>query len=117
MPHFVIEYSRTIERSVDIEAVMAAAYEAGAQSGVMGPSDIKIRALPYDHFRFAGNIQSFIHVTVSLLEGRTDQQKEHLALLLREFLAKPCAGVDSISVDIRDMNATAYKKRLFGSNG
>ena len=112
MPHFVIEYSRNIEETTDLSAVMAAAHDAGAESGIMNPADIKVRATAYDVFRFAGNIESFIHVTVSLLEGRTDEQKEHLAMLLRERLVRCCPTVDSISIDIRDMNAAAYKKRL-----
>jgi 5-carboxymethyl-2-hydroxymuconate isomerase len=112
MPHFVIEYSRGIEERVDLDAVMAAAYEAGAESGIMNPDDIKVRAIAYDTFRFAGNIESFVHVTISLLEGRSDPQKEHLAVLLRERLARCCPDIDSISIDVRDMNATAYKKRL-----
>lgn len=111
MPHFVIEYSRGIEETVDLDALMTAAHEAGAESGVMKAEDIKVRAIAYDTFRFAG-IESFVHVTISLLEGRSDQQKEHLAVLLRERLARCCPDIDSISIDIRDMNATAYKKRL-----
>ena len=91
---------------------MDSVYEAAVASGVMNPQDIKIRALAYDAFRFEGNIRTFIHVTVSLLAGRSDTQKEHLALLLRESLGRSCANVDSISIDIRDMNPVAYKKRL-----
>jgi 5-carboxymethyl-2-hydroxymuconate isomerase len=112
MPHFVIEYSHGLEKTADFDALMNAAHSAGAESGIMNPDDIKVRATGYDSFRFAGNIESFIHVTVSLLEGRTDRQKEHLAVLLRERLARCCPEVDSISIDVRDMNATAYKKRL-----
>ncbi|HVW54619.1 MAG TPA: 5-carboxymethyl-2-hydroxymuconate Delta-isomerase [Rhizobiaceae bacterium] len=112
MPHFVIEYSRGIEKTVDLDALMTATHEAGAESGAMKAEDIKVRAIPYDTFRFAGNIESFIHVTISLLEGRSDPQKEHLAVLLRERLARCCPDVDSISIDVRDMNAIAYKKRL-----
>lgn len=107
MPHFVIEYSRGLD---GLDAVMEAAHLAGAASGIMNPDDIKVRAVAYEDFRFAGNIGSFIHVTVSLLGGRSDRQKEHLSVLLRERLVRCCPQVDSISVDVRDMNATAYKK-------
>jgi 5-carboxymethyl-2-hydroxymuconate isomerase len=55
---------------------------------------------------------SFVHVWVYLLEGRTDDQKEHVALILREKLQAYLVDVTSISIDIRDMNAQAYKKRL-----
>jgi 5-carboxymethyl-2-hydroxymuconate isomerase len=112
MPHFVIEYSRGLEMMADLNAIMNSAHDAGVESGIMNPDDIKVRATAYDSFRFAGNIESFIHVTVSLLEGRTDQQKEHLSVLLRERLARCCPEIGSISIDVRDMNPIAYKKRL-----
>jgi 5-carboxymethyl-2-hydroxymuconate isomerase len=112
MPHFVIEYSSGLADTVDPELVMNAAHDAGAKSGIMNPDDIKVRAIPYETFRFAGGIDNFVHVTVSLLEGRSDSQKEHLSVLLRENLIRCCPTVDSISIDVRDMNAVAYKKRL-----
>lgn len=112
MPHFVIEYARKLETTLDIGAVMQAAFDAGAGSGIMNAADIKVRALLYDHARFEGGIDTFLHVTVSMLEGRSDLQKEGLALCLREALVARFPQVGSISIDIRDMNATAYKKRL-----
>lgn len=112
MPHFVIEYARVIEETVDIADVMEGAYEAAVQSEVMQAEDVKVRAIAYDHFRIYGSKGSFIHVTVSLLLGRTDQQKEKVAIEVRAFLARLLPEVTSISVDVRDMNPVAYKKRL-----
>lgn len=112
MPHFVIEYARKLQTTLDIDAVMEATFEAGATSGIMNPADIKVRALGYDHARFEGGIDTFLHVTVSMLEGRSDAQKEGLALRLRELLVARFPQVESISIDIRDMNTVAYKKRL-----
>ncbi len=112
MPHFVIEHSADLDRDDAIDRAIELCHEAGAQSGVMNPNDIKARALSYRRFRFAGGIESFIHVTVSLLEGRTDAQKEALAVLVRDRLSARFDDVDSISIDVRDMNPVAYKKRL-----
>lgn len=112
MPHFVIEYSRGVETDYDINKVMQVAYDSGVESGVMQASDIKVRARPYDHYRLVNEADSFLHVTVFLMEGRTDDQKEHLAVILRQNLQSYLTGVTSISVDIRDMNRQAYKKRL-----
>ena len=117
MPHFTLEYSRGVERLFDLEAVMASLYEVGATSGVMKPDDIKIRALAYDTYRFEGGIESFLHLTVWMLEGRSDRQKEHLAVRLRDRLDEQCPSVDSISIDVRDMNPVAYKKRLLDVRG
>jgi 5-carboxymethyl-2-hydroxymuconate isomerase len=112
MPHFVVEYARRMEETVSLAKVMETTYAAGARSGVMTPSDIKVRAVPYDHFLMADGTGAFLHVTVSLLAGRSAEQKEHLGICVRDDLAAAFPEVGSISVDIRDMDPVAYKKRL-----
>lgn len=112
MPHFVIEYARDLEPRFDITKVMQIAFDSGVESGVMQASDIKVRARPYDHYQLANKGDSFLHVMVFLLEGRTDAQKEHVAVILRQNLQSYLVDVTSISVDIRDMNRQAYKKRV-----
>lgn len=115
MPHFVIEYSRDVEDHYDIKKVMQIAYESGVKSGVMQAVDIKVRAKPYDHYRMLNDDDSFVHTTVFLLAGRTDEQKEHVALTLRKNLTNYLTQITAVSIDIRDMNPVAYKKRLLPS--
>jgi 5-carboxymethyl-2-hydroxymuconate isomerase len=112
MPHFQIEYARPLEQSIDLIRVMNTIHEVGGNSGIMDPADIKVRAIPYDLYLLAGKADLFIHITVSLLKGRTDEQKESLAIQLRSALAVFLTDLPSLSIDIRDMNSTAYKKRL-----
>lgn len=112
MPHFVIEYSRDVENDYDINKVMQIAFDSGVESGVMQATDIKVRARPYDYYRLMNEKDSFLHVGVFLLDGRTDDQKEHLAVFLRKNLQSYLVDVTSVSVDIRDMNRQAYKKRV-----
>ncbi len=112
MPNFVIEYSRDVEINYDIAEVMKIAFDSGVESGVMQAVDIKVRARPYDHYRLLNEGDSFLHVSVFMLAGRSDDQKEHVALILRENLQVYLVGVSSVSVDIRDMNTQAYKKRV-----
>ena len=84
MPHFVIEYSRDIEARFDINTVLQIAFDSGVASGVMEESNIKVRARPYDYYRLANDGDSFLHVSVFLLDGRSNTQKEHVAEILRE---------------------------------
>ncbi|HWU64170.1 MAG TPA: 5-carboxymethyl-2-hydroxymuconate Delta-isomerase [Ensifer sp.] len=112
MPHFVIEYSRPLETALHLEEVMDVVFAIGAASGIMNATDIKVRAIPYDHMRSGAGFDSFLHVTVTLLAGRTDEQKAQLSILLREALVGRFAEVGSISIDVRDMNVIAYKKRV-----
>ena len=112
MPHFVVEYSRGIADDAGLGQVMDQLVAAGVESGCMQLADIKVRATPYDHYRLAQPGQTFIHVTVSLLEGRSDAVKAGLAVIVRDKLDALLPEVTSISIDIRDMNPVAYKKRL-----
>ena len=115
MPHFVIEYSRDVEEQVDLSDLLDATYEVGAASGVMKPEDIKVRARAYEHFRMAGPGDNFVHTTIYLLEGRTNEQKEKLSIALRAVQVNLLPAVISISIDVQDMNDAAYKKRLLPS--
>jgi 5-carboxymethyl-2-hydroxymuconate isomerase len=112
MPHLVIEYSDgAIDRPALKELVQGLAGTA-AQTGVMKSEDIKVRARSYRDYLIAGKQDSFIHLSVYLLAGRTAEQKEMLSISLRRTLADLCPEVVSLSVDIRDMDPDAYKKRL-----
>lgn len=112
MPHFVIEYSRDVEESYDISKVMQIAFDAGLESQTMDAANIKVRARPYDHYKLLNEGDSFVHVSVYMLDGRTDEQKAHVAVILRKRLEAYLLKVTSISVDIREMNSFAYKKRV-----
>ena len=112
MPHVVIEYAEAHLDDPAITALMQAAYEVCATSGVMKPEDVKVRALPLRHLLLQGGAESFVHITLSLLAGRTPEQKEGLAIALRRRLVNDFPHIDALSIDIRDMDPVAYKKRL-----
>ena len=112
MPHFVIEYAEEVERQIDLTELLRITYQVGASSGLMEPADIKVRARAYKYYKMTGIKDTFVHTTIFLLAGRTDEQKEKLSIALRSEQANLMPGVTAISIDIRDMNNIAYKKRL-----
>jgi 5-carboxymethyl-2-hydroxymuconate isomerase len=91
---------------------MAELAATAAKTGIMKAEDIKVRALVYEDFLVAGVSDSFVHLSVYLLSGRTADQKVTLSEKLRRTMAGLCLGVTSLSVDVRDMDSVAYKKRL-----
>lgn len=113
MPHIVIEHS-TEGHGGDFDAVslMQALHDAAAATGVMQAGDIKIRATPYTDYLVAGQRDGFCHITVSMLEGRTPEQKAAVGEALRAVMVRRLPQTKSLSVDVRDMDAIAYKKRL-----
>lgn len=111
MPHIVCHYSATSDMPPMLE-VMQALHHAAAATGVVKAEDLKIRTLPFTDYLVAGEQRSFFHVSLYLLAGRTPAQKEHLSTSLRTALAGLLTHIHSISIDIRDMDPQAYKKRL-----
>ena len=111
MPHIVCHYSAGQEMP-PISEVMMALHLTAASTGVVKAEDLKIRAQAFDDYLVAGKAQSFFHVSLYLLAGRTPQQKETLSVELRSVLSKLLESTHSISIDIRDMDPDAYKKRL-----
>jgi 5-carboxymethyl-2-hydroxymuconate isomerase len=112
MPHLVIEYSIGGHERFDMAELMRALHAAAASTGVVQAPDIKIRAISYDDYLVAGIRDGFCHVSVFLLEGRTPEQKLKLSESLRTSLSKMLPRTKSLSIDIRDMDSFAYKKRL-----
>jgi 5-carboxymethyl-2-hydroxymuconate isomerase len=95
-----------------IRDILVALHRAAASTGVVKAEDLKIRAQGFDEYLVAGETRSFFHVSLYLLEGRTSAQKEALSIELRRALSGLLPNIHSISVDIRDMDSDAYKKRL-----
>lgn len=112
MPHLVIEYASDALDKAGVSGLMERLFQAASQTGVMKPEDIKVRARGYDDFLVAGRKDSFVHLSVYLLAGRTPEQKVKLSEQLRAMMVELCPDVVSLSVDIRDMDPVAYKKRL-----
>lgn len=112
MPHVVIEYTQAHLDAAAVAAMMRAAFEVCAESGVMQPEDVKVRAFPVNQLLLQGGAESFVHITLSLLAGRSPAQKEGLAIDLRSRLGADFPFVDALSIDIRDMDPVAYKKHL-----
>ena len=113
MPHLVIEYSHDGHQDrFDAETLMRALHNPAAETGVMTAEDIKIRAIPYEHYLVAGRRQGFCHVSVHLLAGRTGEQKLRLSSALRATMSDLLPHTESVSVDIVDMDPESYKKRL-----
>ncbi|MDB5563878.1 MAG: 5-carboxymethyl-2-hydroxymuconate isomerase [Tardiphaga sp.] len=112
MPHIVIEHSTDGHAAFDVTELMQALHDAAAATGVMQAADIKVRATAYADYLVAGRRDGFCHVSVYMLEGRTPEQKVALSEALRATMAQLLPQTKSLSVDIRDMDAVAYKKRL-----
>lgn len=112
MPHFVIEHFSAPEDGFAVDHAMRIALETGAHCGFIQREDIKVRTLPAQAILFGDGRTSFIHVTVSLLAGRTEEKKLALATALVGALRDAFPRIRAISADIRDMDPACYRKSL-----
>ncbi|MBP0438704.1 5-carboxymethyl-2-hydroxymuconate Delta-isomerase [Tianweitania sediminis] len=112
MPHVVIEHFEAFASGASRNDAMQLALTVCEASAIMAVEDIKVRCLPAEAILFGDGRRSFLHVTVSMLTGRSDEQKDALAQALREAFRTQCPDVESISIDIRDMNPACYRKSL-----
>lgn len=80
MPHFVIEYSENLESDIDLRAIVDAVHESAVDSGLFKIGGIRVRTLRHDIYKIAdGNPRhAFLHVRVSILEGRQIEEREKL---------------------------------------
>ncbi|MGO1189852.1 5-carboxymethyl-2-hydroxymuconate Delta-isomerase [Vibrio casei] len=112
MPHVVMEYSNSIEERVNVQALLEDLHQVTIQSDLFEVSDIKSRMIRIHHW-LVGDLDDsadFIHITLELLEGRNEEQKNALAQSLMSALQEKAEFVESLTVNIRDMDRSCFQK-------
>ncbi|MDX9830619.1 MAG: 5-carboxymethyl-2-hydroxymuconate Delta-isomerase [Anaerolineae bacterium] len=116
MPHLVLEYSDNVTQQVDWSALFSSLHQAVA--GVGAPlQNCKSRAIRHEAYHVADGRPggAFVHLTIGLLAGRTDEVKAALTRRCLELLAetfRPSLGsLDlQISVELRDLHRESYQR-------
>ena len=114
MPHIIIEYSAGVEKQIDIGRLMEAAHNGAMASELFPEYDIKTRACAYQHHRTGQTTDSFVHITLHLLSGRSDEQKAQLSEGVLAAIEPLLPEVVSVGVEICDMHRDSYRKRVLG---
>lgn len=114
MPHCIIEYSDDIAEKIDPDTLVAAVHDGAMGSDLFPEYDIKTRALGYRHHRTGQTRDSFVHVAVHLLSGRSDAQKAMLAEAVLGKIEPLLGHVVSVGVEICDIHRDSYRKRVLG---
>ena len=112
MPHCIIEYSAEIADAVDIEELIDAVHAGALASGLFPEYDIKTRAMGFQHHRTGQTRDSFVHVSVHLLDGRDEVQKAALSDQILQRIEPLTPQVVSVGVEICDIHRASYRKRV-----
>lgn len=118
MPHLTLEYTTNLA-GFDPRGALDSLNIALVESSQFDGPDIKSRAVALDCFQIGvgGVDAAFVHVTLSLLSGRTPQIKKELSSRLLQALQKrvgsasPISTLDvQITVDVNDLDRDCYAK-------
>lgn len=112
MPHIVIDYSEGLDDAHDLHALCRAVFDAAAGTQVFADlSAIKVRARPCPYFLLGSDPQSFAHVNLHLLDGRSAEQKSTVTHAVLKAMEAHLPEVGSLTVDIHDIVRATYAKR------
>lgn len=114
MPNLVMEYSNSVEERVNIPSLLEDLHQVVLQSHLFEQAAVKSRAIRVNDWLIGdvGNTTDFIHVSVELLDGRSDEQKALLSQQLIEVLQEQAQCIHSLTINIRDMNQACFQKRV-----
>jgi len=111
MPHITIEHSADLANKWKIAALFDAIERAYSDSAIIVPQNIKMRAISCDHFRVAGGAAPFAHITITMMEGPTETEKQALSDKIFNAACDALAPIRHVTLDIRDMDPVTYRKR------
>jgi 5-carboxymethyl-2-hydroxymuconate isomerase len=95
-----------------MDALLDAVHRGAMDSNLFPEYDIKTRALGYEFHRTGQTRDSFLHVAVHLLSGRSDEQKSMLSECVLARIEPLLPHVISVSVEIYDIHRESYRKRV-----
>jgi 5-carboxymethyl-2-hydroxymuconate isomerase len=106
MPHIVIEYSENL----GVIDLMQELQKLVCEFGLFNPSAVKSRAIAYQDYILADNYNDFIHITISILEGRDEAARCKLSDQAFAIMQHYFSENVKLSLDIREMQASTYRK-------
>lgn len=110
MPHIVVEYSKNLADKLHESQLLQQLHRVTVESELFSPEAVKSRGIAFSDYVLPHGHDRFVHVTVSILEGRTVEQRAGLSDALFT-LARGLLPVEvMLSVNIHEMDAETYRK-------
>ena len=111
MPHLIIEHNQTVNKNLNISRLTKSLHQILAKQESIKLESIKSRSIVIDDCLIGDSETKpdFIHVTLKLLAGRSDELKNSIGQSLQEEIfnefqkAKRSRTTASITLEIRDL--------------
>lgn len=110
MPHLIVEFSDVPSIANQVELLLDAIHHAAVATGLFDESHIRVRALPYAHYRVGGKQEPFIHVQCRLHAGRSEAQKRQLSEAVLAAVRGLGWPVKVATVEVVEMDRDSYAK-------
>lgn len=112
MPHIIVEYTNNVP--ADLPKMLDDLHYLLAEFDTININAIKSRAIPVE-YPIVGDGKErdqFIHITLKLLEGRTEDLRVQMGKALHEKAASflPKGSDIALSLEVAEMNAATYVK-------
>jgi 5-carboxymethyl-2-hydroxymuconate isomerase len=114
MPHFILEYSPDLESAHDIQTLCKDICAFAIDTGVFpNAGAVKVRASAVGYAALGSERQDFLHATIRLLQGRSEEVQIGLTNGLLTLLDEKLPAVANLSVEIKEITTASYAKRTF----
>ena len=115
MPNLVMEYSDPVAERVNVQGLLEDLHRALLISGLFESDSVKSRSYSCHSWQVGeeGDRKTFIHLGLSMMAGRHPEQKRQLSRDLMSVLEQHASMINSLTIDIRDMDPECFLKVSF----
>jgi 5-carboxymethyl-2-hydroxymuconate isomerase len=112
MPNLVMEYTHSVDERINVQSLLEDLHTVLIKSEYFALTSIKSRAIRLHHWLVGDLADSvdFIHLTLEPLAGLSDEQKSILSAALMAVLNQQALHVQSLTINIRDMDPLCFAK-------
>jgi 5-carboxymethyl-2-hydroxymuconate isomerase len=111
MPHFIIDCSENVLKSISEEEVIEQVHLTANSTGLFDEGDIKVRIKSFESYSVGNTKEDFIHVFGNIMEVRTTEQKADLSKKIVQKLFSIFPDVPNIAINIREFEKATYFNR------
>ncbi|QLE85172.1 5-carboxymethyl-2-hydroxymuconate isomerase [Shewanella sp. Scap07] len=113
MPHCVVEYAESMQAQFNMQQIIHEIHHGVIASGLFEAAAVKTRGYAAPH-AFVGHLEEghFIHIQLTIMPGRSSEQKQHLMHTVYQAIAEYTQQVDSVTMMVSDIDKPHYFKVL-----
>ncbi len=117
MPHLTLEYTDNIQADINFEDLFSELHGVLVQFADIDINNCKSRAIKLDNYFISDGVNpdSFVHLSVRIFSGRSDELKKTIGeqlknVLIDKFTNQSNKASPQITIEIQEINKEYYFK-------